>query len=143
MTPVTVPQIDGFNGDAAALAVQNATMAMLGTVASIELPDIPTALRNLLFPDKSNIQLEAVYLPGDLVAFGDVSSGNIQISPSTSALSAAASVTFTATVAPGDTVTWSAEKGVINQDGVYIAPAVINQGSIGWVTATSSETGER
>jgi hypothetical protein len=132
-----------FDAAQAANQVASTFQNVLENLFEFSIPDISTfAVSNLLFPDQSSVNFETVYLPGDLVAFGNMSSGNIQISPSTSALSAAASVTFTAGVASGDTVTWSAEKGVITQDGVYTAPPVINQGSISWVTATSSETGE-
>jgi hypothetical protein len=142
LQPDTNPTTDGFDPGAASSAIQAAAQTMFGEALNVSLPDITTfALRNLLFPNQSNINLETVYLPGDLVTFGNMGSGNIQISPSMPVLVPNATVTFTATVPSGGSVTWSAEKGSIDQNGVYTAPGVINRGSVGWITATS-EAGE-
>jgi hypothetical protein len=142
LEPANDSDTDGFDASAAISAVQAAAQTMFEEALNVSLPDITTfAVRNLLFPNQSNIDLETVYLPGDLVTFGNMSSGNIQISPSMPALVPNATATFTATVPSGASVTWSAEKGSIDQNGVYTAPSLINRGSIGWITATS-ETDE-
>ena len=137
------PDEYGFDASDAISQVQNAAQTLFGKATAFTLPDIAAfTLDTLLFPNQSSINLETVYLPGDLVAFGNVASGNIQISPSMPTLAAGQSVSFTAVIPPGDSVQWMAEKGSIDQNGLYTAPSVVNRGSISWVTAQSSKTGQ-
>ena len=101
-------------------------------------------LDNLLFAQSNVNHLKAVYLPGDLVAFGEIDKNltELSIEPLTSVLATGTSQTFTCS--GSDAVTWScrilddeAASCDVSPAGLFTAPAIEGDFARVVITATA------
>ncbi len=110
---------------------------------NIAPPPISTfAVSNLLFPQQHILNFKNVYLPGDLVIFGDIFTSSVATSPASATVAAGQTQQFTAT-SKGQpaAVTWSISprRGQISATGVYTAPGSVSRTQNILVTATTSD----
>jgi hypothetical protein len=100
------------------------------------------AVNHILFPEQNINTLQAVYAPGDLAIFGEISLAltSLVVEPLTTTLPAGGSVQFTSNTT--SSVSWSlspAEAGSISASGLYQAPATTDTAVLPvTVTATTA-----
>jgi hypothetical protein len=147
---INVPNPDGGSvfdywtmGYQLAQDITNATNAALTTFFQGGLPAINTfAVSNLLFPGQHILNFQEVYLPGDLVIFGDIFTSSVAASPASATVAAGQTQQFTATSnGQPASVTWSLDprRGQISATGVYTAPSSVSRPQNILVTATTSD----
>jgi hypothetical protein len=147
---INVPNPDGNSvfdywtmGYQLAQDIANATNAVLTAFFQGGLPAINTfAVSNLLFPGQHILNFQKVYLPGDLVIFGDIFTSSVAASPASSTVAAGQTQQFTATSnGQPASVTWSISprRGQISATGVYTAPSSVSRPQNVLVTATTSD----
>lgn len=91
------------------------------------------AVSNLLFPAQHILSLRDVYVPGDLVIFGNVQKQGVAVTPVKVLLGPGQTQQFTAN---GETsVTWTAQLGTISSSGLYTAPCSIVQAQTDVISA--------
>lgn len=83
------------------------------------------AVSNLLFPAQHILSFSNVYVPGDLVIFGNVQKQGVAVTPVQVLLGPGQTQQFTAS--GGTSVTWTAQLGTISSSGLYTAPPSIRQ----------------
>lgn len=114
----------------------------------IQPPDINTfAVSNLLFPGDHILNFEDVYIPGDLVIFGDIYTKNLTTSPVSAIVAAGPDQTYQFSASQNGqsaAVNWSlkgqngaAPRGTINGAGLYTAPNNVSKTEWVQVTATT------
>jgi hypothetical protein len=134
-----------FSGDWSQLADQTtaaASTALTG-LFQVPLPQINAfAVSNLLFPGKNILDFQSVYLPGDLVIFGDVAAPGVLVSPGSATLGPGGSQQFSATTSSGEAVTWTATYGTVSGSGLYTAPSTVSQVVVDTVVATGQQSGD-
>ncbi len=91
------------------------------------------AVSNLLFPAQHILSLQDVYVPGDLVIFGDVQKQGAVVTPVQVLLGPGQTQQFTASGATS--VTWTAQLGTISSRGLYTAPPSIRQAQTDVISA--------
>lgn len=122
--------------------VADAALAGLKAFFQVPLPEVNAfAVSNLLFPGKNILDFKSVYVPGDIVLFGDVATPGVLVSPGSATLGPSQSQQFSATDSSGETISWSARYGKVSPSGLYTAPAVISQVQIDTVKATGQKSG--
>lgn len=134
-----------FAGDWSQLADQitAAASAALTELFQVPLPQINAfAVSNLLFPGKNILDFQSVYLPGDLVIFGDVAAPGVLVSPGSATLGPGGSQQFSATTSSGEAVTWTATYGTVSGSGLYTAPSTVSQVAVDTVVATGQQSGD-
>lgn len=134
-----------FAGDWSQLADQitAAASAALTELFQVPLPQINAfAVSNLLFPGKNILDFQSVYLPGDLVIFGDVAAPGVLVSPGSATLGPGGSQQFSAATSSGEAVTWTATYGTVSGSGLYTAPSTVSQVAVDTVMATGQQSGD-
>ena len=134
-----------FAGDWSQLANQitAAASAALTELFQVPLPQINAfAVSNLLFPGKNILDFQSVYLPGDLVIFGDVAAPGVLVSPGSATLGPGGSQQFSATPSSSEAVTWTATYGTVSGSGLYTAPSTVSQVAVDTVVATGQQSGD-
>jgi hypothetical protein len=117
--------------------ISSASQTGLEAFFDVPLPEVNAfAVSNLLFPGKNILDFQSVYLPGDIVIFGDVATPGVVVSPGSATLGPAQTQQFSATTGSGEAVQWSASAGTISASGLYTAPAAVTQVQIDQVIAT-------
>ena len=91
------------------------------------------AVSNLLFPAQHILSLKDVYVPGDLVIFGDVQKQGAVVTPVQVLLGPGQTQQFTASGATS--VTWTAQLGTISSSGLYTAPLSIGRAQTDVISA--------
>jgi len=127
------------------LASKIATVSqdVLAKFFQVPLPEVNAfAVSNLLFPGKNILDFRSVYLPGDIVIFGDVATPGVVVSPGSATLGPSQSQQFSATTGSGEAVDWSANAGTISASGLYTAPPAVSQVQIDHILATGKQSGE-
>ncbi|WP_323838870.1 hypothetical protein [Photorhabdus africana] len=118
----------------------------LSNVAKIELDSISLfAVEHLLFPESNYLEFDKVYVPGDMVLFGDISPTSTAFKINDLQLTMPVKTKHKFTTNINATVNWSiapVELGSIDANtGDYTAPAKIKGNSqIVTITATDSKT---
>ena len=146
-------QLWGFFGSDTAVIndflsqIQQEVNYALSCLFNFNLPDINAfVVSNLLFSQNNLLGLQTADVPGDLVCFGELQTGDLTISPLQPSLHPSESVTF-AVSQNGQPVTnlqWSvspAGMGSLSNSGVYTAPATIGQAQQLLVTASNPNEG--
>ena len=101
---------------------------------TIQLPQMNVfAVSNLLFPAQHILSFSNVYVPGDLVIFGNVQKQGVAVTPVQATLAPGQTQQFTAS--GGTSVTWAAQLGTISSTGLYTAPSSIVQAKTDVVSA--------
>ena len=134
-----------FAGDWSQLADQitAAASTALTELFQVPLPQINAfAVSNLLFPGKNILDFQSVYLPGDLVIFGDVAAPGVLVSPGSATLGPGGSQQFSATTSSSEAVTWTATYGTVSGSGLYTAPSTVSQVAVDTVVATGQQSGD-
>ncbi|KGM28814.1 hypothetical protein KS18_07230 [Photorhabdus luminescens] len=117
----------------------------LSNVAKVELDSINLfAVNHLLFPESNYLEFDKVYVPGDMVLFGDISPTSTSFKINDLQLTMPVKTKHKFTTNTNATVNWSitpAELGSIDANtGDYTAPAKIKGNSqIVTITATDSK----
>lgn len=107
---------------------------MLERLFSFKFPQVNAfAVSNLLFPAQHILSLKDVYVPGDLVIFGDVQKQGAVVTPVQVLLGPGQTQQFTASGATS--VTWTAQLGTISSSGLYTAPPSIRQAQTDVISA--------
>ncbi|MCC6964746.1 MAG: hypothetical protein IT391_00500 [Nitrospira sp.] len=113
--------------------VDGATPVLEG-LFSFKFPQVNAfAVSNLLFPAQHILSLKDVYVPGDLVIFGDVQKQGAAVTPVQVVLGPGQTQQFTASGATS--VTWTAQLGTISSSGRYTAPPSIRQAQTDVISA--------
>ncbi|NHB61697.1 hypothetical protein [Photorhabdus sp. RW14-46] len=118
----------------------------LSNVAKIKLDSISLfAVKHLLFPESNYLEFDKVYVPGDMVLFGDISLTSTAFRINDLQLTMPVKAKHKFTINTKATVNWSitpAELGSINADtGDYMAPTKIKgNNQIVTITATDPNT---
>lgn len=121
--------------------ISTAAQAGLAEFFNVPLPEVNAfAVSNLLFPGENILDFQSVYLPGDMVIFGDVATPGVVVTPGSATLGPARSQQFSATSRSGEAVQWSAEVGTISASGLYTAPSAVGQVQIDTVKATDAKS---
>lgn len=108
--------------------------ASLQQLFTLQLPQVNVfAVSNLLFPAEHILSFSQVYVPGDLVIFGNVQKQGVAVTPVQAALAPGQTQQFTAS--GGSNVTWAAKLGAISSTGLYTTPASIAQAQTDVVSA--------
>lgn len=108
--------------------------ASLQQLFTLQLPQVNVfAVSNLLFPADHILSFSNVYVPGDLVIFGNVQKQGVAVTPVQATLGPGQTQQFTASGGAG--VTWAAKLGTISSGGLYTAPSSILQAQTDVVSA--------
>ncbi|MCT8342954.1 MULTISPECIES: COG1470 family protein [Photorhabdus] len=132
--------------DKTAEIVKGVVENKLTKVAEVELDSISLfAVNHLLFPESNYLEFDKVYVPGDMVLFGDISPTSTAFKINDLQLTMPVKTKHKFTTNTNATVNWSitpAELGSINANtGDYMAPTKIKGNSqIVTITATDSST---
>jgi len=125
---------DGSASDAMGQIIATKAQASLQQLFSIHLPQVNVfAVSNLLFPAQHILSLKDVYVPGDLVIFGDVQKQGAVVTPVQVLLGPGQTQQFTASGATS--VAWTAQLGTISSRGLYTAPPSIRQAQTDVISA--------
>jgi hypothetical protein len=117
--------------------------ASLAAFFNVPLPQVNAfAVSNLLFPGKNILDFQSVYLPGDMVIFGDVATPGVVVSPGSATLGPSQTQQFSATTGSGEAVEWSASSGTVSPSGLYTAPSAVAQVQVDQVVATGQQSGD-
>ncbi len=118
------------------------SQAALTEFFKVPLPEVNAfAVSNLLFPGKNILDFKSVYVPGDIVIFGDVAAPGVVVSPGSATLAPAQTKQFSAATSSGEAVQWTASAGTISASGLYAAPAAVSQVQTDQVVATGQQSG--
>jgi hypothetical protein len=119
----------------------------LQQILTIQLPAVQTfAVNNLLFPADHNLTFASAYVPGDLVAFGDLKTSAVAVAPLYATLTPGQTCRFSASGASAPDLHWTLGldgNGSITADGTYQAPDVITGTTYDVVTASTTAGGTR
>lgn len=104
--------------------IASQAQSRLQQLFTLQLPQVNAfAVSNLLFPAEHILAFSQVYVPGDLVIFGDVQKQGVAVTPVQATLAPGQAQQFTASGATN--VQWAAQLGSIAKTGLYAAPAQI------------------
>ncbi|TDB55706.1 hypothetical protein [Photorhabdus luminescens] len=132
--------------DKTAEIVKGVVETDLANVAKIQLDSISLfAVNHLLFPESNYLEFDKVYVPGDMVLFGDISPTSTAFKINDLQLTMPVSTKHKFTTNTNATVNWSitpAELGSIDANtGDYTAPTKIKGNSqVVTITATDAKT---
>lgn len=125
---------DGSASDAMGQTIATKAQASLQQLFTIQLPQVNVfAVSNLLFPAQHILSFSNVYVPGDLVIFGNVQKQGVTVTPVQATLAPGQKQQFTAS--GGTNVTWSTKLGTVSSSGLYSAPPLIPQAQTDVVSA--------
>jgi hypothetical protein len=127
--------------------VAGAALAGLKAFFQVPLPEVNAfAVSNLLFPGKNILDFKSVYVPGDIVLFGDVAAPGVVVSPGSATLAPGQTQQFSATTSSGEAVQWTTKPeqgstlvGKISASGLYTAPPAVSQVQFNQITATGQQ----
>ncbi len=126
--------------------IVSGTNTALTQLFSVGVPAVNTfAVSNLLFPGSHILNFQDVYIPGDLVIFGDIYSSALTTSPVSAIAAAGQTYQFSASSSGKPaSATWSLKGqkfpwGQISATGLYTAPAHVSKAQWVQVTATTSD----
>jgi hypothetical protein len=137
------PSLDG-SWQTLAGQIATAAQAGLGAFFDFPLPAINAfAVSNLLFPGQNILDFQSVYIPGDIVLFGDVATPEVVVNPGSATLGPGQQQQFSAATSDGGAVQWSVTPGggTISPAGLYAAPAQAGQVETVMVKAVSPQSG--
>ena len=127
--------------NALAGTIADAAKAGLGAFFEVPLPEVNAfAVSNLLFPGENILDFQSVYLPGDMVIFGDVATPGVVVSPGSATLGPGQTQQFAAVTGRGEAVQWSASAGTISASGLYTAPPAVSQVQVDHILATGQQS---
>ncbi|MBU7016149.1 MAG: hypothetical protein HXS44_01470 [Theionarchaea archaeon] len=131
-----------YAGTALGEQISKAFNPLLEPIFVFQLPEVNAfAVSNLLFPQKHILSFKKVYIPGDLIIFGDIQTSLLVTDPLQVTLIGGETQQFTAQVGgEPQSVTWTVSgPGRISPDGLYSAPAVVTKPCHALVTAISTK----
>ena len=137
------PSLDSSWGTLAGI-IASAAQAGLGAFFDFPLPEINAfAVSNLLFPGQNILDFQSVYIPGDIVLFGDVATPAVVVSPGSATLGSGQTQQFSATTSNNEAVEWTVTPGggKISPSGLYTAPTGVGQVETVLVKAISPQSG--
>ncbi|HEY2520985.1 MAG TPA: hypothetical protein VGJ19_12805 [Streptosporangiaceae bacterium] len=137
------PSLDG-SWQTLAGQIAAAAQGGLGAFFDFPLPAINAfAVSNLLFPGQNILDFQSVYIPGDIVLFGDVATPEVVVSPGSATLGPGQTQQFSAATSSAEAVQWSVTPGggTISSSGLYTAPAEVGQIETVMVKAMSPQSG--